>query len=84
MLKNFKSKRYSNLFRSHWFRDLKRHESNWQQCIITSCSKICQRTFATIQKLENSTFIVLRNIDEMRITRVIDNIIDAKHVGLNK
>ncbi|KAF7639187.1 hypothetical protein Mgra_00001418 [Meloidogyne graminicola] len=66
--------------RSRWLRDLNRHNSNWQKCSILSCSKVQQRLFATIQKLENLTFVVLRNIDEMAITQVIDNLIDAKQV----
>ncbi|CAK5012376.1 unnamed protein product [Meloidogyne enterolobii] len=65
---------------SHWSVDLKRRESNWQRCLITSCSKVRQRLFATIQILNDSTFIVLRNVDEMKITRVIDNLVDAKQV----
>uniref|UniRef100_A0A1I8BRP0 Uncharacterized protein n=1 Tax=Meloidogyne hapla TaxID=6305 RepID=A0A1I8BRP0_MELHA len=69
-----------SLRRSHWSVDLKRRDSNWQRCNIISCSKVAQRSFATIQKLEDSTFIVLRNVDEMKITQVIDNLIDAKQV----
>lgn len=79
---NFSNKIIFQFRSSHWSVDLKRRESNWQRCLITSCSKVRQRLFATIQILNDSTFIVLRNVDEMKITRVIDNLVDAKQVCL--